>query len=295
MDQNKKNLIMEQLEEYMVENNWPEENYITEFFKTMLKNIETGKKNIFIITAVSGAGKDFAIQNLSKSEVLEKVGIDIMKSTTSRAMRDGEQQGREYVFVSKEEMLSNPNDYIETQNLWEIMGNLYAYNKNQLNKSENLILFSIPQKIPFFINKIKEIYPEINIEIVEFIIPLETSIERILLRNPNEAVESVLNRIKNFQNELNTVKELKIKNINTTKIDSSKPLLDNRFLTQKNKDLIIYNIEDYKKRNVVMKADLELLEQIINLIKNIPLLEEQKEEITTQPKPKKSNQKTMSQ
>ena len=51
-----------------------------------------------VIMGNSGVGKDCTIQYLS-----HKYHIPIALSTTTRPMREGEQQGREYNFVTKEE------------------------------------------------------------------------------------------------------------------------------------------------------------------------------------------------
>ena len=77
--------------------------------------------NLFIISAPSGAGKTslvHALLNLNPH-------IDLSVSYTTRAPRSGEQDGKDYHFVSREAFLAmaNRGEFLESA---EVYGNLYG-------------------------------------------------------------------------------------------------------------------------------------------------------------------------
>lgn len=77
--------------------------------------------NIFIVTAPSGAGKT----SLVKALVESLQGIQVSVSHTTRPIRPGEQNGREYHFVSREEFekMISADQFIEYAN---VFGNYYG-------------------------------------------------------------------------------------------------------------------------------------------------------------------------
>lgn len=87
------------------------------------------KGGLIIISSPSGGGKGTLIK-----EVLRTLpGISFSVSYTTRAMREGEQHGREYFFVSREEFesLIEKGEFLEYA---EVHGNLYGTSKTQVEK-----------------------------------------------------------------------------------------------------------------------------------------------------------------
>ncbi len=103
----------------------------------MAKNgAQRGK--LFVISGPSGTGKGTVCK-----EVLPKHELRLSVSMTTRAPREGEQNGREYFFVTKEEFEQNIADgnLLEYANVY---GNLYGTPKNaverQLERGRNVLL-----------------------------------------------------------------------------------------------------------------------------------------------------------
>jgi guanylate kinase len=87
------------------------------------------KGGLIIISSPSGGGKGTLIK-----EVLRTLpGISFSVSYTTRAMREGEQDGREYFFVSREEFesLIEKGEFLEYA---EVHGNLYGTSKTQVER-----------------------------------------------------------------------------------------------------------------------------------------------------------------
>ena len=87
------------------------------------------KGNLIIISSPSGGGKGTLIK-----EVLESVpNIGYSVSYTTRAMRDGEENGRDYFFVSRAEF-SDLIDAAEFLEFAEVHGNLYGTSVNRVQQ-----------------------------------------------------------------------------------------------------------------------------------------------------------------
>jgi guanylate kinase len=86
--------------------------------------------SLFVVSAPSGAGKT----TLCRELVLRTKGLEFSISFTTRQLRSGEVDGKDYNFTSKEgfkEMVSN-GEFIE----WaEVHGNLYGTSRNRLEKT----------------------------------------------------------------------------------------------------------------------------------------------------------------
>ena len=84
-----------------------------------------GKGKLIVVSGPSGVGKGTLVKTLIKRrlDVVESV------SCTTRAPREGEQHGREYYFLSKEEFLRRvqENDFLEYD---EHFGNYYGTPKS---------------------------------------------------------------------------------------------------------------------------------------------------------------------
>ena len=91
------------------------------------------KGNLFIITSPSGGGKGTLIR-----EVLRGVpGVGYSVSFTTRAARAGEEHGKHYYFVSREEFEKKiaESEFLEWAN---VHGNLYGTSRAQVESELNL-------------------------------------------------------------------------------------------------------------------------------------------------------------
>ena len=96
------------------------------------------KGRLYVISGPSGTGKGTICR-----ELLKDVNNEFSISMTTRAPREGEQHGREYYFVTREDVLEN----IEAGNFLEyapVFDNLYGTPKdmvlNRLAKGRNVLL-----------------------------------------------------------------------------------------------------------------------------------------------------------
>jgi guanylate kinase len=88
------------------------------------------KGRLFVITAPSGAGKSSLIRALLKDDS----SLRLSTSYTTRAPRPGEQNGREYHFVSDPEFLAmrERGEFLESA---EVHGNRYGTAKRVINEA----------------------------------------------------------------------------------------------------------------------------------------------------------------
>ena len=89
--------------------------------------------SMFLVVAPSGAGKSSLVNALLDSDPTLKLSI----SCTTRAPRPGEENGREYHFLSKEEFLQKKEegDFLE----WaQVHGNFYGTSRSWLEAQMNL-------------------------------------------------------------------------------------------------------------------------------------------------------------
>ncbi|OEY66493.1 guanylate kinase [Marinobacter sp. X15-166B] len=85
----------------------------------MSQAVETG--TLFVISAPSGAGKTSLVAQMLQRD--ERLGVSV--SHTTRPMRPGEQDGKNYHFVARDtfEALIQQNDFLEYA---EVFGNYYG-------------------------------------------------------------------------------------------------------------------------------------------------------------------------
>lgn len=91
--------------------------------------MQTMKGGLIIISSPSGGGKGTLIREVLRTTP----GITFSVSYTTRAMREGEQNGREYIFVSRAEFeeLINKGEFLEYA---EVHGNLYGTSRTQIQQ-----------------------------------------------------------------------------------------------------------------------------------------------------------------
>lgn len=99
-------------------------------------------RKIITLTGCMGSGKDTLL-----NEVIRLTDVNGIVSTTSRQMRQGEQQGREYIFVDKNkaiEMLNN-GGFIEHRKYKVANGDtwIYGIEKKSLNIKDDKVYIVI--------------------------------------------------------------------------------------------------------------------------------------------------------
>lgn len=119
------------------------------------------KGNLVIISSPSGGGKGTLIREILKT--VPNIGYSV--SFTTRGMRDGEENGRDYNFVSRDEFLEliEKDEFLEYA---EVHGNFYGTSVNQVYRETSvgrdvileidvqgaeIILKKLPESVSIFI------------------------------------------------------------------------------------------------------------------------------------------------
>jgi guanylate kinase len=154
------------------------------------------KGNLVIISSPSGGGKGTLIREILKT--VPRIGYSVSYST--RAMRPGEQNGKDYFFVSKEEFLDliGQGEFLEYA---EVHGNFYGTSVKQVNQQINagndVILEIDVQGAEIILEKMPE-------AVSIFILPPSFQVlrDRLTARNTETADDLAL-RLKNSFDEVN--------------------------------------------------------------------------------------------
>ncbi len=151
-------------------------------------------KKLIVVSGPSGVGKGTIVKTLVKrrADVVESV------SCTTRAPREGEVQGREYYFLSKEDFLRRiqENDFLEFD---EHFGNLYGTPKSFVKetlKEKNVIL---EIDVVGAINA-KKAFPESVLVMIAP--PSMAELKRRLQGRGTETEEEIENRLSRIEYEL---------------------------------------------------------------------------------------------
>lgn len=90
-----------------------------------MTSVNTSAGSLFMVVAPSGAGKSTLVNAL----LAQEPGIKLSISYTTRAPRPGEQNGREYHFISVDEFLArrDSGDFLESA---EVHGNYYGTSRS---------------------------------------------------------------------------------------------------------------------------------------------------------------------
>ena len=163
----------------------------------MIKQKKTGQ--LIVISAPSGAGKDTVVKELIKKNP-DNFWVSV--SATSRAPRDGEQEGIDYYYITKEEFEKRIEEdyFIEYTNY---AGNYYGtpkkYIKEKLDKGIDVILIIEIEGA----SNIKRIVPE---ALMIFIMPpsLKELVKRLKKRG-TETDEKIIKRFHTAYKEINEV------------------------------------------------------------------------------------------
>lgn len=88
------------------------------------------KEKIVIVSAPSGAGKSTVVKHLLGADL----GLEFSVSATSRAKREGEQDGREYYFITADEFRQKigNNELLEWQEVYK--GSYYGTLKSEVDR-----------------------------------------------------------------------------------------------------------------------------------------------------------------
>jgi guanylate kinase len=171
---------------------------------------------LLVISGPSGAGKGTICKAL-----LEKHDFWLSVSATTRQPREGEIDGQNYYFVSKEDFLERieKNDFLEYANVY---GNYYGTPKSSvlqmLDSGKDVILeIDIQGAL-----KVKEAFQE---GIFIFILPpsMEELKQRIIKRG-SETPESLMTRFKSAYKEINYVSKYSYAVVNNTVDEAAKKI-----------------------------------------------------------------------
>ena len=114
------------------------------------------KSKIFIISGPSGAGEDSIIEGLRRYFSIERV-----ITTTTREMRQGEEQGKPYYFIGKEEFVRrcDKGEFVEWTE--EYNGNFYGVTSEEIERVKNLGKIGVWKIEWKGVITAKKLYPEI--------------------------------------------------------------------------------------------------------------------------------------
>jgi len=159
--------------------------------------------SLVILSGPSGSGKTSIAREVCKRIGLDKTYFSI--STTTRPPRDGEQNGVDYFFVTKDEFLEDiaNNQFLE----WaEVHGNYYGTSLQQIKEALNTgkIVF-LDIDVQGF-ESIKKIYPEYITSVFVTTKNKNILIERLKNRG-TETEESLKIRLINALNEMKKIDE----------------------------------------------------------------------------------------
>ncbi|MBV1774472.1 guanylate kinase [Burkholderiaceae bacterium DAT-1] len=153
------------------------------------------KGNIFVVVAPSGAGKTTLVLALLAAEPQVQLSV----SYTTRAPREGEVDGREYHFVTREtfqEMVAH-NDFLEYA---EVHGNLYGTSRSWIEdalKSGRDILLEIDWQ------GAQQVHSHFKDAIEIFILPPSQAIlEQRLRGRGKDSEDAIVQRLANAREEI---------------------------------------------------------------------------------------------
>lgn len=150
---------------------------------------------IFIVTGLSGAGKDSIIDGL------EDKGLNYSQviTTTSRKLRSNESQGNPYYFVSKEEFetMIKENELVEWANVYgNYYGNTKKAIKEALNKEKPVILKVDVQGA----EELKKVFPDSKVIFVT--VPSLEIIKKRLEERGEDSPVDIKKRLKEMEEEI---------------------------------------------------------------------------------------------
>lgn len=160
---------------------------------------------LLILTGKTAAGKDTVMfRLLSKFPNFQRV-----VTTTSRPPREGEQEGKDYYFISGTEFRNkiNQGDFIEYV---EYGGNLYGTPKSQINPKKNLVWRIDPSRA----GQIRKLVKDIKIIVIYLTVADEVVLERLRKRGlTQEEIDTRMREDRNFWESFKDNYDFVIENI----------------------------------------------------------------------------------
>ena len=191
-------------------------------------NNEEKLNKILVVVGPSGVGKDTVMQKIfDKHPGFFKKGV----THTSRKMREGEKEGYNYYYVSKEEFLKlNEEGGLIEHNFYN--GNYYGLSKMELEKGlkGDKIMYAIID-----INGAKSVHNlKIPANFIGILPPSEEVLEKRLRGRGTEADEVIKGRLDIAKAEVKKIQETEFFNYKVINDDLNKAVLD---LEEKLKEL----------------------------------------------------------
>ncbi len=191
-------------------------------------NSEEKFNKILVVVGPSGVGKDTVMQKIfDKHPGFFKKGV----THTSRKMREGEKEGYNYYYVSKEEFLKlNEEGGLIEHNFYN--GNYYGLSKMELEKGlkGDKIMYAIID-----INGAKSVHNlKIPANFIGILPPSEEVLEKRLRGRGTEADEVIKGRLDIAKAEVKKIQETEFFNYKVINDDLNKAVLD---LEEKLKEL----------------------------------------------------------
>jgi guanylate kinase len=155
-------------------------------------------KKIFILTGSSASGKTSVAEELIKKLPLERV-----ITTTSRPARPGEKNGRDYYFVAPAVFKAKikKGDFLE----WvEFAGHFYGSGKAELKRIERQRKFPLFVIDPRGAKCLKQLWR--NQAVMIFLAVGKAELKRRLLTRPNITAQEVKGRLAYFESEKKVAK-----------------------------------------------------------------------------------------
>jgi guanylate kinase len=212
----------------------------------MVKEKKTG--HVIVISGPSGAGKDTVVQKLLE----QNKNIALSISMTTRAPRKGEEEGKDYYYVTKEKFLEeiDKGNFLEYANVYNT--DYYGTPKDKVLKSINN---GIDVVLVIDINgalQIKEKMPE---SIFIFIMPPSMKeLKQRLVKRDTEVPEKLLNRFKTAYKEINEAKKYNYVVIND-KVDNAVKRVESIIIAEKCR---VDRIEDFD-----LNTEEELIHELL--------------------------------
>lgn len=146
------------------------------------------RKKIVIILGAAASGKTF-----TQKEIVKELNAKSIVSFATRAKREGEIDGTDYHFVSKEHLLSCKNlNHIELRD-----GNLYAVPETELQKDAPILVYSVINLAPVveFIANVRKMEDYDDIEIVVIFMDISREDRLNSLLNEGYSMSDAITRL----------------------------------------------------------------------------------------------------
>lgn len=140
------------------------------------------KPIIILLMGASGSGKT------SLSSCLREIGIPELISSTTRHKRQGEEEGKNYYYITKEEF-----DKLDKLEQTCYSGNYYCLSREEVERHKEKVVYAIVDAEG--VRQIKEKYGEENVIVVYIKVTYLKMIYRMLKRG--DKIKDIAKRIKN--------------------------------------------------------------------------------------------------